>query len=175
MKSFKKRIGERLKGFRELRGFDSQTKFADALGVEQSTVQRWENGTFLPKDEQIEKIESVLGIKDLNKLFEDPHFEIEDFGLDASTGKIVRISDMFVVPDAKKIWAELIDLRMKLEKLEGRVESSEGEGNEEEVELLRIFRLSNPDARANILTHAKAAFRLDQGEALLASRKRRNK
>lgn len=43
-------------------GFLNQSQFAKALGVKQSTVQRWESGKFAPKQEHLEKLSKLLGV-----------------------------------------------------------------------------------------------------------------
>ena len=52
-------IGENIK---ECRGAMKQSDFAEKLGVNVTTVSRWENGQNTPNGEMIQKIANVLGV-----------------------------------------------------------------------------------------------------------------
>ena len=52
-------MAERLKRFRHLRGL-TQGKLAQDLGVDQSTLARWERGEREPKGRFLERVEQVL-------------------------------------------------------------------------------------------------------------------
>ena len=52
-------IGENIK---ECRGSMKQSEFAEKLGVNVTTVSRWENGQNTPNGEMIQKIANVLGV-----------------------------------------------------------------------------------------------------------------
>ncbi|MBQ3456174.1 MAG: helix-turn-helix domain-containing protein [Synergistaceae bacterium] len=52
-------IGENI---RECRGTMKQAEFADKLGVNVTTVSRWENEQNMPNGEMIQKIADVLGV-----------------------------------------------------------------------------------------------------------------
>lgn len=52
-------IGENI---RECRGAMKQAEFAEKLGVNVTTVSRWENGQNVPNGEMIQKIADTLGV-----------------------------------------------------------------------------------------------------------------
>ena len=52
-------IGENI---RECRGAMKQAEFAEKLGVNVTTVSRWENGQSIPSGEMIQKIADTLGV-----------------------------------------------------------------------------------------------------------------
>ena len=53
-------IGENI---RECRGIMKQAEFAEKLGVNVTTVSRWENGQSIPNGEMIQKIADTLGVR----------------------------------------------------------------------------------------------------------------
>ena len=56
-----KQWGENIANVRKMRGFETQQAFADALGVEQQSVSRWELGHAAPRDQMKLKIAATLG------------------------------------------------------------------------------------------------------------------
>lgn len=124
MKSFKKRVGETLKRLRKMKGFASQSTFAEALQVDQSTVQRWESGSFLPQQEHVTKIEKVLGIKSLDKIFENPYLEPENY-LIFPSGEIKKASEIMIKPSLERLSEQVIDHQLRLNSLESRILESE--------------------------------------------------
>lgn len=53
-------IGENI---RECRGVMKQSELAEQLGVNVTTVSRWENGQNAPNSEMIQKIATILGVE----------------------------------------------------------------------------------------------------------------
>jgi transcriptional regulator with XRE-family HTH domain len=52
--------GRNIRSGRRLAGFETQLAFAEALGVTQGTVARWEAGQLAPSDTHKEKIAGLL-------------------------------------------------------------------------------------------------------------------
>jgi transcriptional regulator with XRE-family HTH domain len=62
LKSLDKAIGLKLKQLRKDRGYNSQESFAEALGVDRTSVARWEAGTYMPHPDQMKTILTLLNI-----------------------------------------------------------------------------------------------------------------
>lgn len=56
------RYGEQIKAFRTVHKM-SQWALAEAVGVTQASVERWENGYAIPRDEIRPKIAEALGVR----------------------------------------------------------------------------------------------------------------
>ena len=68
-------IGENI---RECRGAMKQAEFAEKLGVNVTTVSRWENGQNTPNGEMIQKIADVLGVGTETLLKQNPQSKIKE-------------------------------------------------------------------------------------------------
>jgi transcriptional regulator with XRE-family HTH domain len=98
----KRRIGSRIKDLRKAHGYESQGALARKLGVEPSTVGRWESGAFMPEPEHQEA---------LAKLFNMPPEEVLDYSREVET------------PEAREFKASSAELENRLLKLEALVGS----------------------------------------------------
>lgn len=61
MESFEQILGRNLRIIRKQKGFRSQEALAEALGIERTTVARWETGVSRPSPESMMAIQKVLG------------------------------------------------------------------------------------------------------------------
>ena len=52
-------LGDKLRSYRQLKGL-SQKKFAEQLGVDQTTLAGWEKSEYQPTEKMLDKIKSVL-------------------------------------------------------------------------------------------------------------------
>lgn len=68
-------IGENI---RECRGAMKQSELADKLGVNVTTISRWENGLNVPNGEMIQKIANVLGVDTETLLKQSPSPKIKE-------------------------------------------------------------------------------------------------
>ena len=55
-------LADKIKEYRRVRGL-SQKKLAEQIGVDQSTLQGWERGEHRPTDAYVEKVKSVLVLR----------------------------------------------------------------------------------------------------------------
>lgn len=62
MSEFLSKFGKNLREYRKLSGFDSQEKFAEAVGVSTNTIAAVENGKSFFKMDNYEKVCAVLNI-----------------------------------------------------------------------------------------------------------------
>jgi transcriptional regulator with XRE-family HTH domain len=62
LRILKERFGNMLRARREEMGFLSQAEFAEALGVDQSRVSRWESGRFSPDEDHLDLICRTLNV-----------------------------------------------------------------------------------------------------------------
>lgn len=78
-----KNFASRLKELREKAGFESQTKFAEACGVDNSTIARLERGETQPSPKTLDKLAPKLGVTltslMLSAGYIDPEPEQEEF------------------------------------------------------------------------------------------------
>ena len=58
-----KKLGKILSQARITKGYNSQKEFASKLGISSSIYTKWENNSEVPTNEQIAKMEKILGIK----------------------------------------------------------------------------------------------------------------
>lgn len=64
LKLLKRWVGKRIQTERRKKGFNTQAQLAEAMGVDTTTVGRWESGIFFPEDDKTEKLFNILGIKE---------------------------------------------------------------------------------------------------------------
>jgi len=72
-----KRIGRRIKSARENRGM-TQTALAQAMGVADAQVSRWENGRVVPQRRNLEAIANALGVRAETFLLDDDEEDEDD-------------------------------------------------------------------------------------------------
>lgn len=70
-------IGERIKAFRLARGM-TQKELGAQMGIDQSTVRKYEAGKLNPKIETVKKIADALGV-DMNALYGETETDSRDF------------------------------------------------------------------------------------------------
>jgi len=58
-----KKLGKILSQSRITKGYNSQKEFASKLGISSSIYTKWENNSEVPTNEQIAKMEKILGIR----------------------------------------------------------------------------------------------------------------
>lgn len=153
MRLLKKRIGERIKALRKSAGYPSQAAFAEAIGVEQSTVARWESGRFMPLEEQLDNMATILNVS-----------------------KSIFLDDDFSPSKKSSKPADIIE---KIEALESRIRSLESPIEEREVEVLRNENQSLKEKilslEARVATYARAATNLKKGKDYLANVSRKSR
>jgi len=59
---YRKRVGRRIRRARLRAGLNTQTKLAQALGVSDNQVNRWEKGRHMPNPPMLERIANTLGV-----------------------------------------------------------------------------------------------------------------
>lgn len=148
MDIYKLKFGKRLREARKKIPDLSQERFAELVGVEGPSVSRWETGKDFPDSSRLPKICEVLRVAP--DYFEQPE-------------QVIR-------QDPLPEWAEKISMRLR------EIETKIFPGEDNESELLRLFRLASPERREAIIAHIEAALRLDQKEASATNlTRRRNK
>ena len=81
---YRKRVGRRIQRARLRAGFETQTQLAQALGVADNQVNRWEKGRHMPSPRMLERIANALGVPAESFLFDSDDDE-DDLPLAAAS------------------------------------------------------------------------------------------
>lgn len=115
-------IGENIK---EYRGTMKQSDFAEKLGVNVTTVSRWENGQNTPNGEMIQKISDVLGIDTERLLKQTPTpktQELNERSLKEDRGMMIyrfsenEILELPAIPELIPVFKEMVAERLKADR-----------------------------------------------------------
>lgn len=135
-------IGERIKAFRLVRGM-TQKELGTRMGVDQSTVRKYESGKLNPKIETVKKIADALGV-DMNALYGDLVWDAVNNGL-VSAGierRMIADSSAEILEDSVKIQSYLSILTKA-----GRAKALERVYELTEIQRYVKFPLGSPAAK----------------------------
>lgn len=135
-------IGKRIKAFRLARGM-TQKELGAQMGVDQSTVRKYEAGKLNPKIETVKKIADALGL-DMNDLYGDWVWDAVNNGL-VSAGierRMIADSSTEILEDSVKIQSYLSILTKA-----GRAKALERVYELTEIQRYVKFPLGSPVAK----------------------------